>query len=74
MRVEVFDDWLSVGHAALGAISVFMPIIQVIFWGYEVIEFAYKRGRKKEKVGEFVGDLMEFLVGAGIAGLILGML
>jgi len=30
--------------------------------------------RRREKIGEFIGDFMEFLVGAGIVGLVLGML
>ena len=69
MRVEVFDDWFSVGHLLLGASSLFLPWVLALFLGYELVEFCYKRRRKREKIGEFIGDLIEFLVGAGIAGL-----
>ena len=69
MRVEVFDDWRSLGHLLLGAAATSLPLIVPLFLGYELIEFCYKRKRRREKIGEFIGDLIEFLVGAGIAGL-----
>ena len=69
MRVEVFDDWFSIGHLLLGASAIFLPWVMAIFLGYELVEFCYKREKKGESVGEFIGDLIEFLVGAGIAGL-----
>ena len=74
MKVEVFDDWQSLGHLLLGASSLFLPWVLAIFLGYELVEFCYKRRKKREKIGEFIGDLMEFLAGAGLAGLVLGML
>ena len=69
MRVEVFDDWKSLGHFLLGVSAVSLPWITPFFLGYELIEFYYKRKRRREKIGEFIGDLIEFLVGAGVAAL-----
>ena len=69
MRVEMFDDCFSVGHALLGAASIMLPPLSVMFFGYELIEFCIKRKKKKEKASEFVGDLFEFLIGAGLAAL-----
>jgi len=69
MRVEVFDDWKSLVHLLLGASSLFLPWVVAIFLGYELVEFCYKRKRRREKIGEFIGDFIEFLVGAGVAAL-----
>jgi len=74
MRVEVFDDWLSVGHAVAGGVAVFLPFLLAFFLGYELVEFCMKRKGKGEKIGEFIGDLIEFLVGAGVAALSLRLL
>ena len=69
MRVELFDDYKSVGHALIGSASVMLPSLSIIFFGYELITFCLKRKKRGEKVGEFVGDLFEFLSGAGLAAL-----
>ena len=69
MRVELFDDYFSIGHALLGAASIIAPALSVIFFGYELITFCIKRKKKKERAREFVGDLFEFLAGAGLAAL-----
>jgi len=74
MRAEVFDDWQSVGHFLLGVSSVFIPQIFYIFLAYELIEFCLKKGRKREKARNFIGDLLEFFMGVGIACLSLSML
>ena len=71
MRVELFDDYFSVGHALLGAASIMLPAMSIIFFGYELITFCLKRKKRGEKVGEFVGDLFEFLSGAGLAALVI---
>ena len=71
MKVELFDDYKSVGHALLGAASVMLPALSIAFFGYELIEFCIKRKKKREKVSEFVGDLFEFLAGAGLAALLI---
>ena len=71
MRVEMFDDCFSVGHALLGAASIMLPPLSVMFFGYELITFCLKRKKKGEKVSEFVGDLFEFLSGAGLAALLI---
>jgi len=75
MRIIVFDDERSLAHLGLGMLSVIWPWIWIVFSVYEIVEFCYRRRKRSgEKIGEFMGDFMEFLVGAGIAGLILGML
>ena len=74
MRAEVFDDWQSIGHFLLGVSSVFIPYFFFGFLAYEIIEFCFKKGRKREKARNFIGDLLEFFMGVGIACLILSML
>ena len=72
MRIIVFDDERSLAHLGLGMLSVIWPWIWIIFSVYEIVEFCLKRGkRRREKIGEFIGDLVEFLVGAGLAGMLL---
>jgi len=71
MKVELFDDYKSVGHALLGAASVMLPPLSIIFFGYELITFCLKHKKRGEKVSEFIGDLFEFLAGAGFAALII---
>ena len=71
MRVELFDDYKSVGHALIGSASVMLPALSVIFFGYELITFCLKRKKRREKVSEFIGDLFEFLAGAGLAALVI---
>ena len=67
MRVEVWDDKFSIGHTILGAIAYFLPVVWAIFLAYEVIEFAYKRRRRKEPPANFIGDLLEFAFGMAAA-------
>ena len=74
MRVEVFDDYQSIGHFLLGISSVFIPQIFYIFLAYELIEFCLKKGKKREKTRNFIGDLLEFFMGSGITSLALSML
>ena len=69
MKVEVFDDGWSIGHALLGALSIALPPLAIIFFGYELITFCAKRKKRGERVRQFVGDLFEFLIGAGLAAL-----
>ena len=69
MKVEVFDDGWSIGHALLGALSIAFPPLAIIFFGYELITFCIKRKKRGEKVRQFIGDLFEFLIGAGLAAL-----
>jgi len=73
MRVEVFDDHQSIGHFLLGVSSVFIPQIFYIFLAYELIEFCLKKGKKREKARNFIGDLLEFFMGSGIGGLVVGI-
>ena len=74
MKVEVFDDYQSIGHFLLGISSVFIPQIFYFFLAYELIEFCIKKGRKREKARNFIGDLLEFLMGVGITSLSLSIL
>ena len=72
MRIIVFDDERSLAHLGLGMLSVIWPWIWIVFTVYEVVEFCYRwRKKRREKIGEFIGDLVEFLVGAGVAGMLL---
>ena len=73
MRAEVFDDWQSVGHFLLGVSSVFIPQIFFIFLAYELIEFCLKKGKKRERARNFIGDLLEFTFGAGLTAVGLGL-
>ena len=74
MKVEVFDDYQSIGHFLLGISSVFIPQIFYIFLAYELIEFCLKKGKKKEKAWNFIGDLLEFFMGSGITALSMSFL
>ena len=74
MKAEVFDDWQSVGHFLLGVSSVFIPQIFYIFLAYELIEFCLKKGKKREKARNFIGDLLEFFMGSGLTALSLRFL
>jgi len=74
MRVEVFDDWQSIGHFLLGVASFFIPLLFFVFLAYELIEFCIKGGRGRERAENFVGDLLEFALGAGLAAIALGLL
>mgnify|MGYP000052902832 CR=1 FL=1 len=70
MKIEVFDDYPSIGHFLLGACSLFLPQIFYIFFAYELIEFCFKKKRKLEKARDFIGDLFEYLFGVGIVSLV----
>ena len=74
MKVEVFDDYQSIGHFLLGISSVFIPQIFYFFLAYELIEFCLKKGKKREKARNFIGDLSEFFMGVGITCLSLSIM
>ncbi len=71
MQVRVWDDWKSIAHTIAGVVAYFIPALFIIFVGYELISFAYKRGRKQESIQDYVGDLIEFIFGIGVTALIL---
>ena len=73
MKSEVFDDWQSIGHFLLGVSSVFLPQIFFIFLAYELIEFCFKKKKKREKAQDFIGDLLEFTFGAGLTAISLDL-
>ena len=74
MKVEVFDDYQSIGHFLLGVSSVFIPQIFYFFLAYELIEFCLKKKKKREKTQDFIGDLFEFFLGVGITALSMSFL
>jgi len=74
MRVEVFDDYPSIGHFLLGVSSLFIPQIFYFFFAYELIEFCFKKKKKLEKAQDFIGDLLEFTFGAGLTAIALSLL
>jgi len=63
MKVEIFDDWKSLGHTLLGILSYFWLFVFIVFIFYEIVEHVYKH--KKEKEANFLGDIVEFLFGLG---------
>jgi len=65
MRAEVFDDWKSVIHTAVGGLSYFFPFIAVIFILYEVAEHFIKH----EPIEFTRGDILEFCLGYTLVGL-----
>jgi len=71
LKVEVFDDWFSLGHFVLGALTPLSLLFFVAYFFYQLIEFFYKYPRKEEKIGNFVGDLIEFLMGVSFSALII---
>jgi len=71
MKVELFDDFFSIGHTLLGILAYFHISFFIIFLFYELIEFCYKYGRKEETLANFVGDLCEFIIGYFFISLVL---
>ncbi|OYT55906.1 MAG: hypothetical protein B6U77_00755 [Candidatus Hecatellales archaeon ex4484_218] len=71
MRVQVFDDWFSVGHLLLGFLALITPLIFIIYLLYELVEFMFKH--PKEKISCFIGDILEFFCGLGFGYLIIRM-
>ena len=74
MKVEVFDDYPSIGHFLLGVSSLFIPQIFYFFFAYELIEFCFKKKKKREKTRDFIGDLFEFFMGVGVTALSMSFL
>ena len=69
MKLEVFDNKHSFIHFLCGILCYFWLSIFIIFIFYEIIEFIYKKG--KEKPQNFLGDVVEFLFGLGLATLLM---
>lgn len=69
MKLEVFDDKSSFVHLICGILSYFWLFVFIIFIFYEIIEHIYKSG--KEKPANFLGDVVEFLFGLGLATLLM---
>ena len=67
MRIELFDDWLSLAHLVLGAIAYILYFILFLFIAYEMYEFILK---PEERRRQFIGDLCEFALGYMIGGYI----
>jgi len=62
MMVEVYDDWKSCVHTALGFVACLNPIwfaaITSLYFAYELLT--------SKRLTEFVGDILEFTSGAFI--------
>lgn len=71
MKIEVFDDWFSVGHLFLGGLAFLTPSAFIFFLTYQFVEFCVKHSRKEETVENFLGDLCEFLLGLALTTLTL---
>jgi len=78
IQIIIFDDKKSFIHLALGFISALLPfpIKLFLFFGflmYELIETIISRLRgflfSQPIFDDFLSDLLEFLVGAGLASL-----
>jgi len=63
MKIVLFDDPKSLLHTILGVFTPLLPKLFIAFLMYEVIETLYK---EEEKKGEFLGDLIEYLMGIAI--------
>jgi len=69
MKIELFDDFFSLFHLPLGFLTFFFPKIFFIFFFYELVEFAYKNRKKvEEPASNYIGDIVEFLLGYCLAG------
>jgi len=66
MRILVYDDKCSLLHFPCGVLAYFMPKFFLVFVAYELVEFCYKRQKKKEKAEHFIGDLFEFFAGVAL--------
>ena len=71
MKVEIFDDWFSIGHFLLGGFAVLTPAAFIFYLFYQFLEFCWKRPRREEKVENFLGDLCEFFLGLAFTTLTL---
>jgi hypothetical protein len=71
LKVEIFDDWFSIGHLLLGGFAVLTPAAFILYLFYQFVEFCWKRPRKEEVVENFLGDLTEFFLGLAFTVLVL---
>ena len=69
MKVNVFDDWYSIGHLILGFFTLVIPLAFIVFLLYELVEFCLKYPH--EKASNFVGDIFEFVLGLGFGYLVI---
>jgi len=58
VKVEIFDDYKSWVHTAVGALAYFFPLLFIVFAVYELAEWKVKKDR-------VAGDFVEFLTGCG---------
>ena len=71
MKIEVFDDWRSIIHIFLGALTPLIPPIFPIYVTYELIEFCERYVRhKKREVRAYIGDMLEYFTGIAVMTLI----
>ena len=71
MKIEVFDDWRSIIHMFLGALTLFAPLIFPLYVTYELIEFCERYVKyKKREVRAYIGDMLEYFTGIAVMTLI----
>lgn len=67
MKIVVFDDWKSFFHAVLGFFSGFLgPYGLVLLVPFLMYQF-FEHIEDEEPVENTLGDIAEFLIGAGIS-------
>lgn len=69
MKVEILDDWKSFIHIVLGMSSPWMPFILPIYIIYQLVTAL----AKNEKREHLLGDILEYLAGAGVSSIAYGM-
>lgn len=69
MKIEVLDDWKSFIHIVLGMSSPWMPFILPIYIIYQLVTAL----AKNEDREHLLGDIFEYLAGAGASSIAYGM-
>ena len=71
MKIEVFDDWRSIVHVLVGALTLFAPLIFPAYVAYELVEFCERYAKyKKREVRAYIGDMLEYFTGIAVMSLI----
>lgn len=67
MKVIVFDDFFSIIHFIAGAVTlVFGLWLFIVFVVFELMELMMK----SEKLANYIGDYMEYMLGVAVYSLI----
>lgn len=71
MKVVIYDDYNSVVHTILGALTMLLGVwVYILFSLYELTEFMMKHN---EKVEHFIGDMIEYCIGVSIVSIVMRM-